>query len=712
MKGLYKTASFALVFASLTILIACDPGDPAPGGQAQETSPIAELALGNGDPQAHSGDLNTIIASGTLRILVHRDNRQHLVRNDFPANISAQWLNRFAQGLGLSTRMVTVDNFEDLIPALQQGRGDVIASNLTALPERREQALFSRPLHSTREYLVAPATSAIGPDSDLSGMTLAVQSGTSFAESAAELQRQQPGLRLVAIDGKLGQEMIFDQMLAGEFDFTIADGNYLAAAKHYRKDIRGLYPVSVDRDIAWAVRLGSARLLGELNRFISGKKLASRGEFRSQGDLAKIQKRGVLRVALHNTMASYYLWRGELYGFEYELARRFASERDLNLHILVAHNFNEMMQMLREGQADIAAAFITPTPWRETINITYSETYHYASEILVSRPQDTPESLEQLHGRVISVRKSSSYWQTLQSLVTEGSLLRLQAADENLDTERLIDQVGRGAIDLTVADSHLLALERTWRDDVVGDLSLGPPRPQSWAVRENNPQLLHAVNQFFDTIEADDFYNTTFRRYFEEDHIAAKWQPHSLGQNAEGSLSPYDALIKRMAEAYNFDWLLLSAQVYQESRFDASVRSWSGAQGLLQVLPQTARSMGLYDLQDPAMGLEAGVKRLQDIRQQFSDIPDAERRWFTLASYHSGIGHTNDARRIATQLGLDPDRWFDNVEQGMILLSQAKYARQSRHGYVRGVETAQYVQHVQRHYQTFKDLQRQSQTDP
>ncbi len=701
MKGLPVIALLAI------LLSACGPQqNPATAPNPAEQSNAESIESAAQIEWLETGDLGAIRERGVLRILTHLGEGYHLPRSDYPVSMGRQWLKRFAKQQGLRVQVVAVETFTDLIPALLEGRGDVIANNFTALAERKTQVLFTRPLDRTRAYLVAPVATPVSAESGLSGMTLAVRRGTSFEQPAANLSTQYDDLSIEYVDDHLSNEDILDRLVEGAFDLAIADGNYLKTAAHYRKDFKAVFPVSVSRDIAWAVRPNATTLLSELNRFISTGKLASPGELRSQGDLDQILQRRVLRVAMHNTMASYFLWRGELYGFEYELAKHFADERQLHLEVLVADNHHELMDLLRRGKADIAAAFLTPTLWRETINIAFSKPYHYASEVLVSRPDAPIESLDTINNRAIVVRRSSSYWQTLQDLVPRGHILNIVPAGENLDTEQLIDQVGRGEIDLTVSDSHILSLELTWRDDVNAALSLTGPRPQSWAVRENNPQLLQAVNEFLTREYQSEFYQETYHRYFQASHTAPRLEQQGALMQESGAISPYDDLIQRYAQQYGFDWLLLAAQVYQESRFDPAATSWSGATGLMQVLPQTARSLGLLDIQNVETGLHAGVKYLAWLYQQFDPgLAEEDRMWFSLASYNAGIGHLRDARTLARRLGKNPDQWFGEVEAAMILLSRQKYARGARHGYVRGMEPVQYVLNIRQHYQTFSELQ-------
>ena len=145
----------------------------------------------------------------------------------------------------------------------------------------------------------------------------------------------------------------------------------------------------------------------------------------------------------------------------------------------------------------------------------------------------------------------------------------------------------------------------------------------------------------------------------------------------------------------------------QESRFNPRARSEAGAQGLMQVLPITATQMGFDDLRKPEVGLHAGIKYLHWLRERFElDIPVLDRIWFALAAYNAGLGHVLDARRLAEQQGLDPNRWFNQVEKAMQLLSKPKYADKARHGYVNSSEVIRYVQSIRDRYHAYLQLTR------
>jgi len=281
-----------------------------------------------------------------------------------------------------------------------------------------------------------------------------------------------------------------------------------------------------------------------------------------------------------------------------------------------------------------------------------------------------------------------------------------------METEQLISGVASGSYDLTVADSHLLDIELTWRDDVKAAFPLGQAQPQGWAMRSDNRALIQAVNDYLAQLQGSLFYNVTYEKYFKDNKRIISHQEERQQRQQYGQISPYDDLVRRLGEAYGIDWQLLLAQAYQESRFDPAAKSWAGARGLLQVLPETAREFGYSKLEEPESGLKAGAEYLNWLMQRFEpELDIAERTWFALAAYNAGIGHLRDARKLAQQQGLDPDIWFNNVEQAMLLLSQRKYYSNARYGYIRGEEPVDYVRQIRDRYKAYALISREPTAD-
>jgi len=683
---LVKHVASLLVGLFVATLLGCGPGTP---------SKIQR--------ELHTDDLPGILTRGTLRVLVEADDERYLPRDGDPIVLERDVASEFAERHGLEIEFVPVDRFSDLVPSLLEGKGDVIAANLTVTPERAERIAFTQPIDRSFETIVLRAGET--PPRTIDGLkgVIGARRGTTFLETARQLGDELEDVTTREFIGAIGNEALIDSLAAGVVDYLIQDSNRLDVLLGYRSEIQRGPVIRAARPLAWAVRPTNPALMRALDAFLFEMQLLHRDDELYVEDLPSLKTRGRLRMITSNSASTYFLWRGRLMGFEYELVRHFAREQGLRLEVVVAPSYDDMLPLLLRGEGDLVAAFLTPTEARRE-QVAFSRPYHTATEVLVGRRAGSAiDSVPDLAGRTITVRESSSYWTHLEELrTTRGIDFTLEAAPEDMATEEILAAVGDGRFDLTVADSHLLDLELTIRDDIEGLLHLGPERTHAWAVHPANEGLRAAIDAYFDRTVHGLFYNVSYARYFRE---LRHFENGRAEIAADGSISPYDAIVRDTARRFGFDWRMVVAQMYQESRFDPEAKSWAGARGLMQVLPRTARELGIHDLDDPEQGIVAGLRYLDWVRDRFADVDDTgERTWFTLAGYNAGHGHVRDARRLARQLGRDPDRWFEHVEVAMLKLSDPEFHRHARHGFVRGREPVDYVRAIRARYRAYVQL--------
>ncbi|MEO2053729.1 MAG: transporter substrate-binding domain-containing protein [Nitrospira sp.] len=692
--------------------MSCSDGKtPSTTERKTETQfPVAKQSESKSEPEAISevyleqGDLAALQSRGRLRILVPQRSGSWLPREGRPQDMEQELAAHFARSIKLEPVLVYVKNFEELIPHLIEGKGDLIAANLTVTQSRKQHIAFTVPIDHSREQLISHAKDqSIKRPSDLKNRTVSVQKNTSYEETLNALRQEFPEIKSQVLAGNLDEDEILDKIANKQIDLTILDSNTLEQTALYRSDFNVAINLTNERALAWGIRKDNKQLLKALNRYLNQEQLAKKQESIFLDDFESIKKRKTLRVLTRNNAASYFLWRGELLGFEYELVNAFAKKHKLRLEIIVAPSHEDLIPMLIKGKGDMIAAFMTATNEREAQGITFSRHTHFASEMIVTRPDDTSlNKPEDLSGRSIHVRRSSAYWLTLENLKSQSIKFNLKEAPETMETEEIIAKVASGEYDLTLSDNHILDIELTWREDIKATFSLGEPRKDAWAVREKDTQLLAAINQFIKKEYKGLFYNITYKKYFKNPHKIKKHKQERLDLNPDGSISPYDILVKKYAEQYGFDWRLIVSQMYQESRFDPKARSWAGAKGLMQVMPRTAKELKLTEIEDPETGIHAGVKYMEWVRNRFEPELDVkDRMWFALAAYNAGAGHIKDARRLARQKGWNPNRWFNHVEKALLLLSKRKYAKKARHGYVRGQEPVNYVREIKSRYNAY-----------
>jgi membrane-bound lytic murein transglycosylase F len=654
-------------------------------------------------PYVEQGDLTALRERGTVRVLVPRRSSRHgLPRSGHPLELDRELAAEFVRSLGLQPRFVWVSAHDELIPALLEGRGDMIAASLTVTADRDSQVGFSRPLRHVREVVVTTlGDTALRSPTDLSGRTVWVRPSSAYWATAQRLADSHPTVTVVAASERLDTPEILYRVAQQEIDLTIADDRIVDETLTYLPAIRAAFPVGEPRGIAWATRPDASELLAAMNQFLANANVDERRPRRFLGDFPELRERGTIRFITTNTAATYFIWRGQLLGFEYDLARRFADRFGLQLEIVVPPSQANLLSWLRQGYGDIVAAGLTPSRERELLGVRFSRRYHQVRETVVARADDDAVTrVEDLAGRTVVVRRRSSYWNTAEALRAAGIGVRLVAAPESLATEEIIDRVADGDYDLTIADSHILEIELALREDIRRAVEIGDPIRHSWAVREEDTLLLRVINQFFREEYRGLWYNLTHDRYFATPHRIRERAAERVART--GEISPYDSLIRHYAERAGFDWRLVASQVYQESRFDPDARSFAGAVGLMQIMPRTAAAYGVDDPTEPASNVSAGVRYLEQQYSLFEDLPDSERIWFALASYNAGYGHVQDARRIARRRGLDPDVWFGHVETVMPLLARTEFYERAPHGYCRCLEPVKYVRAVRDRYEAYR----------
>ena len=653
-----------------------------------------------GSGYTETGDLDEISRRGTLRILMPPRELDGIPRRGYSIDREREMAGRLARELGLDPEVVTVGDRARMLQDLLDGRGDLVVARLTATGDRRQRLEFSIPLDYVREVLVCRADDLSIQDlAGLTGKRLAVRASSSYYRTLLDVREQVPGIEIVTVDETLDTEEILNLVSQGEYDATVADNDIFHKVHAYVENLRAPLTLTDARPVAWAMRPDNPRLKQVVDQFLNKQALTRGLEIAQVGDLDEIQRRGVLRVLTVNGAASYFLHRGEEMGFEFELVDRFADEIGCRVQIVIPPRADLLIPWLLGGKGDLVAASMTVTDDRRE-QVAFTRPYNWVSEIVVSRADDPVGTPEDLAGREIAVRRSSSYHQTLSAL-RPALGFKIVDAQESLATENLIAMVASDEYDLTVSDSNILDIELTYRDDIRGAFALGEPEAIAWMVRPGDRDLVAAADAFLEREYRGTFYNVIKQRYFENSRRLASMVSERPSRG--GAISPYDDLFRKYGDLVEIDWRLLAAQAYEESGFDPEAHSWAGARGVMQVLPRTALDLGIQgDLHDPEVGIQAGALYLRWLYDLFEpSLPRGERLRLALASYNAGRGHIQDGRRVARTTGLDPDRWFGNVEQALPLLSRELYASRARFGYCRCRQPVAYVRRINRRYDAY-----------
>ena len=422
------------------------------------------------------------------------------------------------------------------------------------------------------------------------------------------------------------------------------------------------------------------------------------------GDLDGMVRRRIIRVGAPFNRTFYFIDNGLQRGLSYEYATLFETQLNkqlntgnLKVHVVLLPMSRDLLPpQLRAGKIDMVVAQLTVTPERLRVVDFSAPTRSEVSEVLVTGPAATGiSSLESLGRNEIYVRRSSSYWASLQAynqrLAAQGKPpLRLEAAPENLEDDDLLEMVNAGLVPATVVDNYLAEY---WKQvfptlTVHEDLALRTGGELAVAIRKDSPKLAAELNGFIAQYGfTSTIGRTLIQRYLRSADFA---KGAASGADRRQFLDMVD-LFRRYGQQYSFDYLLMAAQGYQESRLNQNAKSHVGAIGVMQLMPQTGGAQDVGDIHQLDPNIHAGVKYMRFMRNRYFEgqpMDDLNKGLFTFAAYNAGAGRIERLRREAAQRGLNPNVWFGNVER----VASERIGR----------ETVTYVSNIYKYYLAYR----------
>jgi membrane-bound lytic murein transglycosylase MltF len=435
-----------------------------------------------------------------------------------------------------------------------------------------------------------------------------------------------------------------------------------------------------------------------------------------KGDLTKIRARKLIRVLVSYSKTNFFFSGGKPRGFEYELLNEYGkylnkSQKNIQKQtkmIFLPVPFDKLLPALQDGRGDIAAAGLTITPEREK-QVAFTNPYipDVREVVVVNRKVKDINTINDLSGRKVYVRRGSSYVTHLK--VLNKQLVQLKRppctvveSDPYLVIEDILELVNARVFSITVADQHIAEAWSEVLPDIVvrKDLKVNAGGKIAWAVRKGNPELLSHLTTFIKKHKKGSHLgNILFKRYYQN----SKWIKNPIIKRERKKLDNLISLFRKYASRYEFDWIAIAAQAYQESELDHNKRSPQGAIGIMQMLPSTAsdESVNISDIHLLENNIHAGVKYLHFLRERYFNSPEIEpaaRVNFSWAAYNAGPAKINKLRNIAQKRGFDPNKWFFNVEQ---IAAE-----------IIGRETVTYVANINKYYVAYrlyfeKNLQRE-----
>ena len=429
-------------------------------------------------------------------------------------------------------------------------------------------------------------------------------------------------------------------------------------------------------------------------------------------DLDAILQRGRLIALTDYSSTSYFIYKGEPMGFEYEMLNAYARSIGVKLQVVIAKDMDKIFSTLNSGEVDIVAANLTVTQDRSKI-VSFSEPLLNTRQVLVQRKPEnwkrmTGQQIEKnmirstvdLGGKVIHVRKGSSFYERLTNLSEEiGSEIYVIPASGDKETEQLISMVADGRIDYTIADENVALINQSYYPNIDIKTAISFPQHIAWAIRKNSYDLENSINVWMMKEKETGAQAYIFNKYFHNTLAADERIGSDFFSLTGNRICQYDDLIKTYSKRIKWDWRLLASLIYEESHFNAEALSWTGAYGLMQMIPATSSFYGIDSINaTPLESIRAGTTHLLRIDNFWSQfISDkTERIKFDLASYNVGLGHIIDARNLASKYGKEKNKWENNVAWCLLMKSNSKYFNDPlvKFGYCRGAEPCNYVTEI------------------
>ncbi len=384
-------------------------------------------------------------------------------------------------------------------------------------------------------------------------------------------------------------------------------------------------------------------------------------------------------------------------GFDYEMAVKFANYLDTPLKIKAFNSISALYDALETEEIDLIAAGLSDSPNRRARFRLGPPLYHIDRLLVYRQGTYRPKRIEDLE-LPISIIADSAYVETLAQYQQRHPTLSWEQVYDK-DNEELLSLIAKGDIPYTLTDSASLQVSRRMMPELRSGPILEKNIPVSWLLPpQNSDKLMSQLLAFWHQERLAGTLEHLNEKYFGHVQRFDYVDTRAFIRAIDNKLPKYRLLFETYADG--LDWRKLAATSYQESHWNPKARSPTGVRGMMMLTLPTAKQVGTTNRLDAEQSIRGGAKYLKGILKRLpNSIPQNQRMWFALASYNVGMGHVEDARKIAQQMGLNPSAWRD-VKQVLPLLQQRKYYKDTRYGYARGKEAVHYVENIRRYYDT------------
>ena len=427
-----------------------------------------------------------------------------------------------------------------------------------------------------------------------------------------------------------------------------------------------------------------------------------------QVDKDSIIRRGKLYVMTDYNSVNYFYYKGVAVGYQYELVREYAKHLGVEAVFIASNDFMDNREKLLSGEVDILANSLIVDSANIDTDIAYTEPYGRSRIVLIQNKRDGKvpvDSLKDLSEDTVCILDNSFYVDVLKLINDTMDAHIVIEPIEHYDIEQLITLVAEKEIKYTLSLENIAKANRWYYPSLDIGFPMSEEYDLSWVIRSASVDLKSDIDTWLKAFKKSSKFKQIYRKYIIDprDH-------HSTGQNTGIATyrADYEHIVKAEATDEVYNWKLISSVIYQESHFNPLARSWAGACGLMQLMPETAKRFGVDDPTVPEQNIKAGVKFIHWLDERLVNyIPDTkERVKFTLAAYNVGLGHIMDAMRLAEKFGLNKQLWDKNVEVALLHKSNPAFYSDPvvKHGYCRGSETVNYVKCVMERYKSYSQL--------
>lgn len=423
-------------------------------------------------------------------------------------------------------------------------------------------------------------------------------------------------------------------------------------------------------------------------------------------DLPHIRERNRLDVILPYNSLSYYVLHGKTTGFQYEMIRAFAQFLRVDLHIILNNDILLSIDALKSQEVNIVCNEISIDSGRFCEFVSMSFPYGKTHSTLV-RNNFSMIDHSSICEHILYIPRLSIFRKDFERYCALQHKKARIFEVPYVGSEYFIDAVATGKIPFTVVDHHLARYYKNLYPNLDISVQIGPERGIAWAVHSCQHALLDTLNRWLQHYITTKEYAYLYHRYFRQPYYRSKTHS-SFFSRKNGNISPYDNIFKKYSKKYGWDWRLIAALVYEESRFKTDLLSPAGAFGIMQLMPETAAQFGADTASDVETQIRAGIAHLTNLNKRFmNDIPDSvERIKFVLASYNIGEGHIRDAMALAEKYNRNPKIWENNVEYFLLQKSLPQYYNDPvvKSGYCKGNTTQKFVKNILRRYNNYRNM--------